>query len=48
MKCDCKNYNECISCVYYDDCDDKPCNPNAKWTLIFIGVIIATILIIII
>ncbi len=38
MKCDCKNYNECINCIEYDECDEKPTNHNLFW-FVFIWII---------
>ena len=35
---ECKDYNECITCIYFDDCGYKPINYNFKYTLLWCSI----------
>ena len=35
---ECKDYNECITCIYFDECDYKPINYNFKYTLLWCSI----------
>lgn len=48
MKCECKDFNQCVSCVKYDTCDDKPENPNVKWVLLYFLLFLVTTIILIV
>lgn len=49
MKCDCKDYNQCIRCINYDECDDKPYNKKfSAWILVYMIAVIIGILIVVI
>lgn len=48
MKCDCEDYNQCVSCYYYDECNGKPENPYAKYILYGLATLVITTIILII
>ena len=37
-ECKCKDYNECVNCTEYDECEQKPYNPNASLAFFILAI----------
>lgn len=46
MKCTCQNRDECINCLKYDECEDKPIGTGfGAWILVYMCAMMIGILI---
>lgn len=48
MNCTCKDYNQCISCIKYNLCEDKPYPRDFSWALVYVMALIVAVLILLI
>jgi len=48
MKCECKDYNECVTCIYFDECTDKPFNESFRWVFVYLLALVIGLLILLI